>query len=370
MSDLHPTIIVEGLEFRWDLERGGFTIAGVPCVMMFRDSSLASLLLGFLSMVGPERFSLALRAEGQRGIEEDWVIISSAPDFESGFAKLAPFAYTTGWGRWECVEVDRAAKLAVFRVHDSWEGLAQRSNGVNWGSGLIAGKFTGYGARVFDTNCWCRQTMFIADGDPYDEIVVEASDRDIKQELSELAHSDHATSTDLQRALADLRTTAEAHARTLGERDRSVQDLQDKLDIIARQQAAIQALSAPIIQVWEGVLAVPVVGSVDGERTSRMMEKLLETIIHTKSRYAIIDVTGVETVDTHTADNFVRLIRGVQLLGAQGIISGIGPLVAQTIVDLGVDLSGIPTFANLKEALHACIDRTVARHRSGGARND
>jgi len=370
MSDLHPNIIVEGLEFKWDLERGGFTIEGVPCVMMFRDSSLSSLLLGFLSMVGPQRFSLALRAEGQRGTDEDWKIISSAPDFESGFARLNLFAYTNGWGRWECVEVDREAKQAVFRVHDSWEGLAQRNNGVNWGSGLIAGKFTSFGQRLFNTNCWCRQTMFIAEGDPYDEIVVEASDRDLASEMAELAQNDQATSSDLTRALTELRHTAEAHARALGERDRSVADMQEKLDIIARQQAAIQALSTPIIQVWDGVLAVPVVGSVDGERTSRMMEKLLETIIHTKSRYAIIDVTGVETVDTHTADNFVRLIRGVQLLGAQGIISGIGPLVAQTIVDLGVDLSGIPTFANLKEALHACIDRTVARHRTGGARND
>ena len=79
------------------------------------------------------------------------------------------------------------------------------------------------------------------------------------------------------------------------------------------------------------------------------------------SRHAIIDVTGVETVDTYTADNFVRLIRGVQLLGANGIISGIGPLVAQTIVDLGVDLTGIPTYANLKEALQACIANKAGR---------
>jgi rsbT co-antagonist protein RsbR len=366
MSDRHPSIVIEGLEFRWDLERGLFTIAGYPCMAMFRDSSLASLLMGFVSMVGPQRFSLALRSEGQRGIDEDWQIISAQPTFEAGFASLGLYAYTAGWGRWECVEVDREAKQAVFRVYDGWEGLAQRANGVNWGPGLVAGKFTAFGSRLFDTNCWCRQTMFIADGDPYDEIVVEASERDIAQELAELAQDDRATSSDLQRALTDLRSTAEAHARALGERDRSVADMQEKLDIIARQQAAIQALSTPIIQVWDGVLAVPVVGAVDGERTSRMMEKLLETIIHTKSRYAIIDVTGVETVDTHTADNFVRLIRGVQLLGAQGIISGIGPLVAQTIVDLGVDLAGIPTFANLKEALHACIGRTVVRHRPGG----
>ncbi len=368
MSDLHPQITVEGLEFRWDLEHGGFTIAGVPCTMLFRDSSLASMLMGFLSMVGPQRFSLALQAEGQRGITEDWAIISAAPDFETGFADLARYAYTTGWGRWECVAVDREGQQALFRVHGSWEGLAQRSNGVNWGSGLIAGKFTGFGQKLFGTNCWCRQTMFIADGDPYDEIVVEASERDIEVELADLAQTDHATSIDLQRVLAELRRTAEAHAKALGERDRSVLELQDKLDIIARQQAAIQALSTPIIEVWDGVPAVPGGAAADGARAARMMEKLLETIIHTKSRHAILDVTGVETVDTNTADNFVRLIRGVQLLGAQGIISGIGPLVAQTIVDLGVDLTGIPTFANLKEALHACIatasSRSAARERA------
>lgn len=355
MSAQNPHIIVEGLEFRWDLERGGFTISGVPCTMLFRDSSLASMLMGFLAMVGPQRFSLALQAEGQRSIGEDWAIISAARDFETGFAELARYAYTTGWGRWECVVVDRDSKEAVFRVHGGWEGLAQRANDVNWGSGLVAGKFTAYGERLFKTNCWCRQTMFIAEGDPYDEIVVEASDRDIDRELAGLAQADQATSADLQRVLGELRRTSEAHARILQERDRSVQELEEKLDIIASQQAAIQALSTPIIQIWDGVLAVPVVGAVDGERASRMMEKLLETIIHTKSRHAILDVTGVETVDADTADNFVRLIRGVQLLGAQGIISGIGPLVAQTIVDLGVDLTGISTHANLKEALHACI---------------
>lgn len=368
MSEQHPHITVEGLDFRWDLERGGFTISGVPCTMLFRDSSLASMLMGFLTMVGPQRFSLALQAEGQRGIGEDWAIISSAPSFEAGFADLARYAYTTGWGRWECVQIDHETQQALFRVHGGWEGLAQLANGVNWGSGLVAGKFTAYGQRLFNTNCWCRQTMFIAEGDPYDEIVVEASDRDIDRELAGLAEVDQATSSDLQRVLGELRRTSDAHARALSERDRSVQELEDKLEIIARQQAAIQALSTPIIQIWDGVLAVPVVGAVDGERASQMMEKLLETIIQTKSRHAILDVTGVETVDADTADNFVRLIRGVQLLGAQGIISGIGPMVAQTIVDLGVDLAGIPTHANLKEALHACIaagNRSPAPRRGG-----
>jgi len=364
MESRRPSITVEGLEFVWDLESGGSTLGGIPTVTFFRDSSLASLLRGFVNMVGLQRFSLAMQAEGQRGTDDDWAILEQEPTFEAGFARLGRYALACGWGRWECVELDRAAKQAVFRAHDSWEGQLQRSTGVHWGAGLIAGKFTGFGSRLFGTNCWPRQTMFLADGDPYDEFVVEASERDLDAELAELAQSEQATSADLQQVLAELRRAGEAHTRALAERDRSVQELRDKLDIIAEQQDAIAALSTPIIQVWDGVLAVPVIGTVDSERTSRMMEKLLETIIHTKSRHAIIDVTGVETVDTHTADNFVRLIRGVQLLGAHGIISGIGPLVAQTIVDLGVDLTGIPTFANLKEALQACIARNVGRGRS------
>ena len=100
---------------------------------------------------------------------------------------------------------------------------------------------------------------------------------------------------------------------------------------------------------------MPIVGAIDSDRTARMMERLLEAIIQSKARFAILDVTGVDTIDTSTADNFVRIIRAVQLLGAQGVISGIGPLVAQTIVDLGVDLTGIRTFSNLREALRACL---------------
>jgi rsbT co-antagonist protein RsbR len=361
MTSQHPSIRIAGLEFSWDLEQGTFCIDGFPCTALFRDTSLASIISGFVHMVGPRRFSLALQAEGQRGVDTDWEIIARAPSFEEGFADLNRYTYTTGWGRWELVEVDRAARQALFRIHSSWEGQIQRSSGIHYGPGLIAGKLTGICARLFGTNCWPRQTMYIAEGDEFDELVVEASDRDLDRELAELAQTEQATSSDLQRVLAELRHTAEAHARALAERDRSVRDLQDKLAIIARQQDAIQALSSPIIQVWDGVLAVPVVGAVDGDRTTRMMEKLLEAIILSKSRHAILDVTGVDTIDTTTADNFVKLVRGVQLLGARGVISGINPLVAQAIVDLGVDLREISTFANLKEALQHCIADAARR---------
>ena len=355
---------IGGLEHRWDLDRGSYTIGGVPCLAMFRDSSFARILVGFLTTLGPRRFSLMMQAEGQRSIDEDWAIIRAAPSFAAGFAEIGKYAHVAGWGRWELVSLDQDARTLVFRIHNSWEGAIQRATGLAYGVGLVAGKFAAYGARLFGAPCWPRQTRFLADGDAFDEIVVEPSDRTVEDELAALAEAGQATNMDLQRLLADLKTSAVARERALAERDTMVAELQDKLGIIAEQQLAIQALSTPIVQLWDEVLAVPIVGAIDGERTARLMEKLLAAIIDTKSRFAILDVTGVETIDTTTADNFIRIIRAVQLLGAQGVISGIGPLVAQTLVDLGVDLTGVRTFSNLREALKACI-AAPARTRRG-----
>lgn len=350
-----PTLEVCGLEYRWDLARGAFTISGVPGVAFFRDSTLARLLVGFLTTLGPHRFALMMLAEGQRSIDEDWDIIAAHPSFEAGFGELAKYAYTAGWGRWELIGIDREARRGVFRVHNGWEGAIQRATALNWGVGLVAGKFTGFCQKLFGCNCWPRQTRFIADGDAWDEIVVEPSQRTVADELGALADAGLATHADLQRLLADLKLSAATRERALSERDRMVEELQDKLHIIAEQRVAIAALSTPIVQLWDEVLAVPIVGAIDAERTGRLMEKLLASIIDSKSRFAILDVTGVETIDAATADNFVRIIRAVQLLGAHGVLSGIVPAVAQTLVDLGVDLSGVRTFANLREALKACL---------------
>jgi len=131
--------------------------------------------------------------------------------------------------------------------------------------------------------------------------------------------------------------------------------LRDKLDIIQRQQDAIRRLSSPIIEVWDGVLTMPIFGTANDDRAQQMMEVLLEAVVRTRCRYAIIDLTGAEALDTGTADHIIKIIRAVQLLGAQGIVVGIRPEMAQTMVAIGVDLSGIVTLANLREALLMCM---------------
>lgn len=152
----------------------------------------------------------------------------------------------------------------------------------------------------------------------------------------------------------------------VSEAKRAERELRLRLEEIEKQQRIIRELSIPIIQVWDGVLALPMVGVVDSARTSDVMQNLLDEIIRTGARYAILDLTGVEVVDTGVANHLIALINAIQLLGAGGIICGIQPTVAQTMVALGMDLTGVVTRANLKAAIMFCIDRM--RKTDGGAR--
>jgi anti-anti-sigma factor len=137
--------------------------------------------------------------------------------------------------------------------------------------------------------------------------------------------------------------------------------LAERLAIIQDQQDAIQRLSTPIIEVWEGVLTMPVFGSIDTLRAEQMMDILLQAIVRTRCRYVIIDLTGVDTVDASTADHIIKLIRSVQLVGSRGIVVGIRPEVARIVVSIGVDLSSFITLGNLREGLLFCMrDRELA----------
>lgn len=147
----------------------------------------------------------------------------------------------------------------------------------------------------------------------------------------------------------------------LTERKLSEASLRDKLLIIARQQEAIQILSTPIIEVWEGVLTVPILTAIDENRAARMTQTILETVSQTRCRHLILDLTGVQSIQAHTANHIIQLIRAVQLLGSQGIVVGIHPAVAQMLVSIGTDLDGISTMANVREALIMLMNKRPSR---------
>jgi rsbT co-antagonist protein RsbR len=129
-------------------------------------------------------------------------------------------------------------------------------------------------------------------------------------------------------------------------------------EVILRQQQELLELSTPVVELWSGILALPLIGTLDSARTQVVMESLLQAIVRTGAAIAIIDITGVPTVDTLVAQHLLKTVAAARLMGADCIISGIRPQIAQTIVHLGVDLSEVSTKATLADAFTLALRKT------------
>ena len=129
-------------------------------------------------------------------------------------------------------------------------------------------------------------------------------------------------------------------------------------EVINRQQREMMELSTPVVKLWDGILALPMIGTLDSARTQVVMENLLQKVVETGAQIAILDITGVPTVDTLVAQHLLKTVTALRLMGAEAIISGVRPQIAQTIVHLGVDLQGVTTKANLADALALALKRT------------
>jgi rsbT co-antagonist protein RsbR len=183
-----------------------------------------------------------------------------------------------------------------------------------------------------------------------------------------------------QPLFARLRTSLGNDAQALADEIGTATDVIDRLglftiemyqkgreEVISRQQQELMELSTPVVQLWDNVLALPLIGTLDSERTQVVMESLLQRIVDTGAMIAIIDITGVPTVDTLVAQHLMKTIAAARLMGADCIISGIRPQIAQTIVHLGVNLQDVVTKATLADAFLVALKRTKAKLPQSGA---
>ncbi|HEU5231678.1 MAG TPA: STAS domain-containing protein [Terriglobales bacterium] len=131
-----------------------------------------------------------------------------------------------------------------------------------------------------------------------------------------------------------------------------------KEQLIAKQAEEMLELSTPVVKLWQGIVAIPLIGTLDSNRTQVVMESLLSTIVATNSKVAVIDITGVPAVDTLVAQHLLKTITAAKLMGAECILSGIRPQIAQTIVHLGINLSDVITKASLADALALALQKT------------
>jgi rsbT co-antagonist protein RsbR len=174
--------------------------------------------------------------------------------------------------------------------------------------------------------------------------------------------------------MAALATTVNAIIERLAlvrtDTQRYERELEAQLATIDKQRAAIKELSTPMIEVWAGVLCVPIVGVIDSSRAAEMTSALLATVVEKKVRFTIIDITGIEAMDTRATDHFLRMARSVRLLGAECVLSGINPNVARSIIHMGVELSGIQTYRSLRDALQHHVRRHTRKRPAATTNGD
>ncbi len=202
------------------------------------------------------------------------------------------------------------------------------------------------------------------------QLLAEVSDARVRQGFSPIETANFVFSLK-QPLFAHLRTEFAADPIALAEQTWAVSALFDHLglftievyqkareQVILRQQQELLELSTPVVQLWKDVLALPLIGTLDSARTQVVMESLLQKIIETGASIAIIDITGVPTVDTLVAQHLLKTVAAARLMGADCIISGIRPQIAQTIVHLGVNLEDVITKATLADAFMIALKRT------------
>ena len=156
-------------------------------------------------------------------------------------------------------------------------------------------------------------------------------------------------------ALMTLRREIEAATQKIDVQRNTIECLEAARQEIEAQRATIQALSTPVIEVWDGIVTLPLLGHFNAERVDAMTAQLLEAVVRTRARYVILDLTGIAVIDTTTGDQILKVVAAVRLLGATGVLVGIQAEIAQTLVGLGVELSRVGVYQNLRQALKACM---------------
>lgn len=205
---------VNGHRLTWNTTKGTFAFGGSSAVLMWVESTLAGLWAGMREMVGDERFALALHKQGRTSVDGDWGVIASEETFELGFAKLAEVAASAGWGRWRIEHLDRDTPILRLCATNFWEATLIESPERERGAHFLAGKFSGYGTRLFGTNCWTEVRRVEDQSQSTYEFEITPSTRSLESDLLRLLDTDAATRADLAVAVAQLKSEINERVHT------------------------------------------------------------------------------------------------------------------------------------------------------------
>lgn len=314
-----------------DLTEGCFSFYGLPAGSFWLNPSLYRMLAPLVQEVGPELARLLIAYESSKGTEEDYnfMVTKLGATFTEGFLAWGRAVGVAGWGAFELPLLDSVHRRATVRVRNAWELKAQAGMALQWGCPFLQGKIIGLFSHALGGNCWADESLVDVAGHTV-EFTIYPSESTIAGEIDRLR---------------------QAH------QERKKADLSQLERQLSEKQQTILQLSTPVVRLWDGILLLPLVGQVDGQRAMQLTHSVLTAITENRATEVIIDITGVPFVDSSVANSLVKTVQAAKLLGVECTLVGISAEVAQTLVHLGADLGRVRTLSTLEAGLNQALAR-------------
>lgn len=330
MADVIRTTI-EQIALEFNPAAGQLSFLGIPSVLFWIKPSLYRMLASLVQEAGVDLARLLIAYESSKGTDEDYhvMVTQLGKTFQEGFLAWGRGVSVAGWGVFELPHLDVEKKVAVVRVQNAFELRAQSEGSLRWGCPFLQGKVIGIFTHALGSNCWA------------DEQIIDEASATVEFRV-------YATHTTIPSEIQRARERQQERKREeLAQLERELQ---------SKQQTILQ-LSTPVVRLWDGILLLPLVGHIDGNRAVQLMESVLQAVGENRASEVIIDITGVPFVDTSVANTLIKTIRAARLLGVECTLVGISAEVAQTLVHLGADLSTVRTQSSLEVGLTHALAR-------------
>lgn len=338
--------------FNWELDQGKLSFFGLPSALFWLDPSIYHLLAPLAQELGYPLFRLLIASSSSIGTDQDYhvMVTTLADSFSEGFLAWGRAVSTAGWGHFELLEYDQEAKKATVLVSNAWELQMVQNKEQHWGCPFLFGKIIGIFSQAFGTSCWADELVDLESATPSVRFNIYPSSLNLSDELKRLRDEQTEKARRALEEEVDLRT-------------REIQAIQEarthlQEEILRAQETLIAELSTPILPIHDHVVLIPLIGQMDSRRAHHVTEALLKGVSEHHARFAILDITGLPVVDTSFANAILRCARAVRLLGTTMIITGIRPEVAQIIVSLGVDMTGVVTCSTLQAGIAIALKQT------------
>ncbi|HRI65871.1 MAG TPA: STAS domain-containing protein [Polyangium sp.] len=336
-----PSITVNNVPIAWDPDAGDVTFFGISSVLFWANPSMFRMLEPLVEEIGVDLFRMLVAHSSSLGTDEDYnsMVTALGKNFQEGFLAWGRAVGAAGWGSFELPHFDIESCTAEVRVVNPWELRMQTSGGRLWGCPFLQGKVIGILEHALGQRCWADEDLDIESNPPVVTFSVRAWDRTLNDELKRLR------AEQIRAAEARLSEQVESAAAALREKHRELDE----------KDAIIRSLSSPILQVWDGVLVVPIVGALSAKRAELLNANLLSRVVDQMATHVVLDLTGLDTVDNEVAERLGSTVTALKLLGTECSVVGLSPEFARRAVELDISFGGVQVLRTLADALRDVV---------------